>query len=350
MKFEPDYNHFADVMRNMRPARLPLYEHNIDTPSMEKILGQSFRELIRGDASDKSEYFRHFCGFFKEMTYDVVSFEVCIGNVLPGSGALSGGKAGPIQNPSDFESYPWDDVPRMFWELAGPRFDAMVANLPDGMKAVGGIGNGVFEISEELVGLEYLPFMQMDYPELYADLYNRIGELMSTIWTEFLKRYSNDFCACRFGDDLGFKSSLLTNPATIRENVFPQYKKIIDLVHAAELPFILHSCGCIFEVMDDAIELGIDAKHSNEDAIAPFDRWIKDYGTRIGLLGGFDMDFLCAKSEKEVYDAVVEQGRMFRSSAQGYALGSGNSIPSYVPPENYIAMIRAAQTIRDTEC
>ena len=30
--------------------------------------------------------------------------------------------------------------------------------------------------------------------------------------------------------------------------------------------------------MDDIIELGIEAKHSNEDAIAPFGRWIQDYG------------------------------------------------------------------------
>jgi hypothetical protein len=27
MEFTADYNHFADVMRNVRPARLPIYEH-----------------------------------------------------------------------------------------------------------------------------------------------------------------------------------------------------------------------------------------------------------------------------------------------------------------------------------
>ncbi len=30
------------------------------------------------------------------------------------------------------------------------------------------------------------------------------------------------------------------------------------------MEFLLHSCGCIFEVMEDILATGIDAKHSNE--------------------------------------------------------------------------------------
>lgn len=346
MNFQPDYRHIANVMQNVRPDRLPLYEHIISPIIMEAVLDKKFDSLLEGDKNDQAEFFKHYCRFFKDMTYDTVSFEECITRILPDGGALMGGKPGPIQNRSDFEAYPWDEIPKLYWEKAETEFDALVQSLPEGMKAIGGVGNGVFEISEDLVGLEFLPFMQVDDPELYADLYVKIGDTMCTIWSEFLTRYSDSFVACRFGDDLGFKSSLLTNPSTIREHILPQYQRIINLVHQAGLPFLLHSCGCIFEVMDDIIALGIDAKHSNEDAIAPFDRWIEDYGNQVGLFGGFDMDFLCSQSESEVYEAVKDQGQRFRSTAQGYALGSGNSIPDYVPVENYLAMIKAVQNIR----
>ena len=349
MTFTPDYRNFEDAVNNKRPKRLPLYEHTISGGVMERVLGRPLSSAARGEEPDLTEFFTNYCSFFTELTYDVASFEVCITPALPGDGALRGGHPGPIQTPSDYEEYPWDDVPAHYWDVAGPRFDALAECLPAGMRAAGGVGNGVFEISEQLVGLEYLPFMQMDHPDLYADLHKKIGDLMSTLWSEFLKRYSDVFAACRFGDDLGFKSSLLTNPSTVRDHICPQYKRVIDLVHEAGRPFLLHSCGCIFEVMDDMIELGIDAKHSNEDAIAPFDRWISDYGDRIGMIGGFDMDFLCSKSEQEVYDAVLEQGKRFRETANGYALGSGNSIPDYVPLENYLAMIKAAQAIRASE-
>ena len=101
--------------------------------------------------------------------------------------------------------------------------------------------------------------------------------------------------------------------------------------------------------MDEIIDMGINAKHSNEDIIAPFDEWIARYNERIGLLGGIDLDLLCVHTPEETYRMVLERGRRFRQTARGYALGSGNSIPEYVPVDNYLAMLRAAQTLRNEE-
>ena len=348
MSFTPNYRHFADVMANRRPARLPIYEHIISPNVMESVLDEKFADLINGDRRDLSEFFRHYCGFFREMTYDVVTFEVSSRKLAPGHNALEGGK-GVIQSRDDFEKYPWSEIPIRYWKTAGPRFDALVEALPPGMKAVGGVANGVFEFSENLVGLQYLPFMQVDDPELYSDLFVRIGDVLLDLWQTLLKRYAEHFATCRFGDDLGFKSSLLTNPSTVCEHALPQYRRIIEAVHAAGKPFLLHTCGCIFEVMEGIIATGIDAKHSNEDAIAPFDEWISRYGNRIGLMGGFDMHFLCANRPDEIFREVVESGRRYRASARGYALGSGNSIPDYVPVDNYLAMIEAAKALRTEE-
>ncbi len=113
--------------------------------------------------------------------------------------------------------------------------------------------------------------------------------------------------------------------------------------------FCLHSCGCIFDVMEDIIATGIDAKHSNEDQIAPFDKWIDSYNSRIGLLGGIDLNTLCLKKYDEVYSEVLDKGTRFRSRARGYGIGSGNSIPEYVPEEGFRAMIEAVKEIRRRE-
>lgn len=349
MNFTPDYRHMLAVLRNERPARLPIYEHIISPAIMEKILDEPFSGLLAGNEADRRQFFRQFCRFFQEMTYDTVSFEVCITEILPDSGAILGGKPGPIQNRADFDRYPWDELPQKYWQQAEPRFDALAQTLPPGMKALGGVGNGVFEISEDLVGFEYLAYMMMDDPDLYAQLYRRIGDLMAGIWQRFLERYSDTFAICRFGDDLGFKTSTLIAPDTIRQHIIPQYKRIIDAIKAAGKPFLWHSCGCIFDIMNDVIALGIDAKHSNEDAISPFDKWIDLYGKQIGLLGGIDVDLLCLKKPDEIYDTVLELGQRFRQKACGYALGSGNSIPDYVPVEGYLAMVHAAQRIRGLE-
>ena len=349
MDFQPDYRNMEAAAKNEKPARLPLYEHLINPESMEKILDIRFAELLDGSQSDCRQFFEQYCGFYHRMTYDTVSYEVCVTEMLPDGGALLGERPGPIQSRDDFERYPWDDLPQLFWELAAPRFDMLSQCLPDGMKAVGGIGNGIFEISEDLVGFEKLCYMQIDDPQLFADRYEKIGSLLMELWRVLLERYSDIYTLCRIGDDMGFKSGTLLAPATLIEHVVPQYRRIISLIHSRGKPFLLHSCGKIFDVMEQLISAGIDAKHSNEDAIAPFDKWIDRYGKRIVLLGGIDTDRLCRMAPDDIFEFALAQGTNFRRTAGGYALGSGNSIPPYVPTDGYLAMIRAAQEIRQRE-
>ena len=338
----PDYRRIVDVACNRKPDTLPLYEHNVSCKVIGELTNTELPALMERDLDAG---FKIYNGFFRQVGYDVVTFEQCITSAMPPGGALCGGM-GPIQDRAALNAFPWNEIPARWHEMAAPRFEAMGRQMPEGMKAIGGVGNGVFEIAEDLVGLQYLPFLEADDPDAYQDLFRRIGDLMETIWERFLKEFGELYCVCRFGDDLGFRSSLLTTPSTVREQIIPQYKRIIDLVHASGKPFLLHSCGCIFEVMEDLISAGIDAKHSNEDAIAPFDRWIADYGDRIGLFGGIDMDFIVSRDPETVRKTVTEKAVAYRGQAHGYALGTGNSIPDSVPAQNYLAMLEAAEEIR----
>jgi uroporphyrinogen decarboxylase len=97
--------------------------------------------------------------------------------------------------------------------------------------------------------------------------------------------------------------------------------------------------------MDDIIALGINAKHSNEDRIAPFSKWVDDYGKRIALFGGIDTDNLVSLDEKQIAELVTETCS-YTAGRCGFALGSGNSITDYVPPANYAAMNRAVREFR----
>jgi uroporphyrinogen decarboxylase len=67
------------------------------------------------------------------------------------------------------------------------------------------------------------------------------------------------------------------------------------------------------------------------------------------LFGGIDVNTLCMEKPDEVYRQVLEKGTRFRAKAKGYGLGSGNSIPGYVPVEGFMAMVEAAKEIRARE-
>ena len=346
--FHPDYRHLERVLHNQRPERLPLYEHHIDRPFIEKVVARQIGSPGTRPA-DLAHYYTQIIGFWKEMTYDAFDYEAAICDILPGQGAIMGGMAGPIQTREDFDRYPWNEIPARFWQIYGGHFEAIRNVLPPGMKAYGGCGYGIFEGSQDLVGFEHLCIMQYEDPELFRDLFLRIGDLWVTLWTGVVERYADLFVFFRMGDDLGYKTGTMLAPETIRRHILPQYTRVIDLVHRSGKRFLLHSCGCIFPVMEDIIGLGIDAKHSNEDQIAPFDRWVEKYGDRIGLFGGFDLNLLVLETPQTVFETVLERGRQFRARTQGYGLGSGNSIPEYIPVENYLAMIEAAKEIRRRE-
>lgn len=345
MSFQPDYHHFLDAACNRVPARLPLYEHLICTSAMETVLGVPFAHFYSGEQQDKDAFFHHYCRFFKEMGYDTVSFECCITSILPGGGALGNHKKGVIQSWEDYENYPWDQVADLYFDAFSPDFEALRRNMPDGMKAVGGVGNGIFECVQDLVGYMDLCYMKEDEPELYVQLFRKVGDVVYTIWKRFLAEFGDIYCVCRFGDDLGFKSNTLLSAEDIRRYIIPEYRRIIDAVHRAGKPFLLHSCGCIFNVMDDLIAAGIDAKHSNEDQIALFPEWVERYGDQIGNFGGIDTDAVCRlpKSEMEEYIRnVVNQCQ----GHGGFAFGSGNSIPDYVPVDQYVHMVNCVRRLR----
>ena len=345
MEFQPDYRHILDVLYNKKPERLPLYEHHIDLPFIAKYLGREIGPEGNG-SKDFEHFYRTITGFWKDMTYDAFDYEAAICEIYPGHGAIMGGMLGPIQTRDDFEKYPWDELPEVFWRTYTPHFEAIRKALPPGMKAYGGCGYGIFESAQDLVGYESLCTMQYTDPELFRDLFVKIGDLYVNLWSGVIRRYDDIFVFYRMGDDLGFKTSTLLEPETIRDHILPQYKRVIDLIHTAGKRFLLHSCGNIFELMDDIIALGIDAKHSNEDEIAPFDRWIELYAQKIGLFGGMDVNTLSLHDYDTVYNRVLEDASRFRATARGYGLGSGNSIAGYVPVEGFRAMVDAAREIR----
>ena len=345
--FQPDYNNILKVLHNQKPDYLPLYEHHIDEPFISKALGKEISAKGKKGA-DLIEHYKTVTGFWKTMTYDAFDYEAAICEIFPGHGAILGGD-GPIQTRADFEQYPFDELPKIYWETYTPHLEAIRKALPVGMKAFGGCGYGIFESAQDLVGYTNLCIMQCIDPELFADIFKRVGDLYETLWTDMVKNYSDIFVFFRMGDDLGFHTNTLLDPEIIRTHILPQYKRVIDIVHRGNKKFLMHSCGYIFEVMDDLIALGIDAKHSNENQIAPFQKWIDDYNDRIGLFGGFDMNDLILNPYETVYAQVLEQGTEFRRKARGYGLGSGNSIPGYATVEGFTAMVDAVKEIRRRE-
>jgi uroporphyrinogen decarboxylase len=241
-----------------------------------------------------------------------------------------------IHDRPGFEAYQWPDPDAFDYS----RLDCAAALLPPGMKVIVPGPCGVLENVTALVGYENLCAMLHEDPLLAADIFEAVGSRLLRYYE--LCAFYPTVGALIGNDDWGFKSQTMLSPTQMRRYVFPWYRRIVQVIHDAGKPAILHSCGCLAAVMEDIIEdMRFDARHSYEDAIEPVEEAYERWGARLAILGGIDVDFIVRSAPEDITRrsrAILE-----RSAARGgYALGTGNSVPEYVPDEHYFAMIRAA--------
>jgi uroporphyrinogen decarboxylase len=332
---EPDFGNLLAVLRRDRPARPTLFEF-FRNPRIDGRLA-GYPLIASGpDANTQrfivDSFYR--CGY-DYATLPVPGFAFDYGKVEKAR-TRSLNQGNPITDRESFRKYTWPDP-----EAADlTSLDRASAFLRPGMKIVAMGPAGTFESAVRLAGYDRLCYLLADDERLAADLFEAVGSRLVRYYERVAAHPAVG--ALISNDDWGFKSQTMLSPRDMRRFVFPWHKRIVEAVHAAGKPAILHSCGNLESVMDDIIEeMGFDAKHSFEDAILPVEEAYDRYGDRIAILGGIDVDYLCRAAPEDIYR---RSRAMLRRAAErgGYALGSGNSIPDYVPDGSFMAMVRAA--------
>jgi len=331
---QPNFEELLRVLRREKPSRPVLFELFMNP----KVYGQ-LAEHAPADDSPLA-YQRHVIDAFCAGGYDYASVhgsDFCFPiNERQFQKTISLNDGFVITDEASFEAYPWQDPNACDYSL----LEALGPYLPDGMKLMAMGPCGVLENAIALVGYENLCLMLHEEPDLAGRVFDKVG-------SGLLRYY--EICAefdsvglLMSNDDWGFNTQTFLSPAHMRQYVFPWHKRIVEAGHARGKPVVLHSCGYMGDVFEDVIEdMGFDGKHSYEDAILPVEDSYARWGGRIGILGGIDLDFVMRSSIEEIRrrcDAMLDLAQ----ERGGYALGSGNSIPEYIPYEKYRVMIDAA--------
>jgi len=350
---EPDFSRLRKVLlRQGEPDRIPFIEVYINIPVMEFILDRKFPDLAIRDLDQDRDLREKWWDLRIEFMYRMGFDYVPVTFACPWSGRiekrlvakdtaeLSTGERswaneseGVINSWEDFNNYPWPKVE----DIDYSSLEYVARNLPEGMKIMGYGGGWFMEGLMGLMGIVPLSYALADTPDLVAAVSDKLTELAVAGFGAMAEM--DAVGALWLGDDMGFNTATLISPDDLRRYVFPGQKKLVDIAHAHDLPFCLHACGNLEQVMDDLIDdVGIDAKHSFEDVFLPVIEAKKRYGDRIAILGGVDVDVLSRSSEQQVREytrrVLCECG-----PGGGYALGSGNSWPGYIKTENYLAMM-----------
>ena len=239
-----------------------------------------------------------------------------------------------ISDWESFKNYPWPDPAAADYSI----FDDAKPILIDKMKIILRAPNGVLANLMYFIGYDNLCYMIYDDPKLIQAISDAVGERLLEYYKLCIP--NENIGALMYNDDWGFHTGPLFPPDFFQKYIFPWVRKFTEVAHKNGKPAMIHSCGNLGIIMDSIIDdLKFDGKHSFEDKIMPIETAYKTYSNRIALLGGIDMDFVCRASKEEIYN---RSRNMLKLGKTGYALGTGNSVPYFVPMENFFAMISAA--------
>lgn len=111
------------------------------------------------------------------------------------------------------------------------------------------------------------------------------------------------FCS----DDWGIQDSLIINPNLWRDFFKPRYKRIIDAAHERGLKIILHSCGYIIDIIEDFIELGLDALQCDQQDNMGIDKLSERFGGRITFVCPTDLQTALCTNDPVLIDAKAKE-------------------------------------------
>jgi uroporphyrinogen decarboxylase len=241
---------------------------------------------------------------------------------------------GLIQTLANMETYPWPDPNTVDYtpiEVAGN-------NLPDGMGIIAGVG-GIFTRTWMLLGFKHFCLSLTDSPELIAEVFRRVGQIQCEVLRRIVKLPA--VFAIWYGDDLAYSTSLMVSPRVYHRYLFSCVEELVSISHEAGMPFIFHTDGRVWDLLDDMVAMGVDALHPIEPKAMDIFDVKRRYGQHLALFGNMDLGSTLVLGSPEQVRAEVKELIRQLAPGGGYALGSSNIVTQYVPLANFNAMREA---------
>ncbi len=334
----PNIEEFIKTIKREQAAYVPIAELGIHPLIKEKVLGRPVSTL-KDDIDFWSlagyDYIKIQPGAdFNPANMDMAN-EKAVSLDLANNFNWANEGNGAINSIEEFENYTFPGKD----DFDYGKFDNVEELLPSGMGVVGQYGD-IFTMTWEMMGFESFSFALFENTGLIKQLNDTLGELVYSMFEVMAQHDAVDVLF--YSDDIAYTNGLMMPPDVLDKYFFPWLKRIGELAKYYNKPFIYHTDGILYNVMDKIIACGVDALHPIEPKAMKLSELKEKYGNQLSFIGHVEVDVLARGSKDDIKKIVKENIELF-DQYTGYCVGSSNSIPAYVNVENYLAMIHAAK-------
>ncbi len=348
------YERFMTALRRGEPDCVPLWELLINEPTLSALHGaRSLEEFAEQEDLDGITIFEDMrlrpleAEEEQELFWRGRTLRGQAGKMVVDEWGIVWGMAefgipypvdGPIKSADDLKTY----------QPPNPNDDHRLRSLREavqkfkGKRAIVFLTHDGFEFPHYLRGgMEHL---LVDYIET-PNLAHALAEMVTDYKVRLMQRAIDAGAdAIVSGDDYARRKSPVMSPRHFREFVLPYLKRSIDAAHEKNVPYIKHTDGNVWSILDMMVDAGIDALDPIEP-IAGMDigEVKRHFGGRIAVVGNVDCTHILPCSTPAEVEEVVKETIAKAAVGGGHILASSNSIHPAVKPENYQTMVDAAR-------
>ena len=207
---------------------------------------------------------------------------------------------------------------------------------------VGESGDSVFERAWYLRGMENILNDFYFNQELLKTILDKVSDYFIAKVDPFLNIVGDYIDVFFTGDDLGTQNGPLISPEMYRKIVKPFQKRVFSFIKSkTDAKLIFHSCGSIFDIIPDLVDIGVDGINPVQTTAYKMDAVSlkKEFGKDLSFWGGIDTQKILPfgtdeELKKEIKNKITDLG-----SNGGYIMASVHTIQPDVTPEKIIKMI-----------
>lgn len=243
-----------------------------------------------------------------------------------------------------FDTAPWWDMPMA--QLAG---QAETVRRDTDYFIIGNVYYHILAAGQSLRGFaRFMMDLMIEKPLAHA--------LMERLVDAYLRRFEQYLPVARHcdmivvNDDLGTQAGPQMSPDLYREMIKPHHRRLYEgLKQRCGKPLLLHSCGSVYALIPDLIDIGVDALNPVQVSAADMDtaRLKREFGRDITFWGGgCDTQHVLVRGSVEQVRQEVRRRVADLRGDGGFVFCPVHNIQPDVPAQNIAACYseaRAAQ-------
>lgn len=191
-----------------------------------------------------------------------------------------------------------------------------------------------YDRTQGMVGSQRLLEAMLTDPAWVKDMFDTAADLVIIAAEEMMAK-GFEFDGAFLFDDMGYRNAPLFSPATYRATEFESQKRMCDFFRGKGLPIILHSCGCVRQLVPMLIEAGFTCLQPVEvKAGMDLVELKKAFGDRMAFMGGIDVRAMADPDPRRIEEEIRTKIPVAKRGG-GYIYHSDHSVPSNVSFAQY---------------